>query len=798
MDKGKAKNLTLSYSRKYLTKKIVGQCFTPGDHNLVDKIICGNGFTSNFLKIPPNKKHQSNIIIVPNKRVVQSKQLAHYRDCSKNKASIGFIYGDDSSDKVDFKEFETMMFVVDSFLNYIDIIKKNKDLVDKILIDECHSMLIQSVFRHRLEGFSQLMTDTFPDKAIVSVTATPMLFQNANIKLLPKKIKQRTINVTEHQERTLERIKIDLKKGVKVIVALQDARLIRKLANNKNILSANIKVGTTLYQKILENVTVDLNENSNLTIISSAGFEGFDVDNGINRIYIFEDRAYEHQTFYTQNIIQVIGRSRKGTNYIEWCRLSNQSRKKLLSKTAMIKKSKSRKISFEKKMTDKNYSFIPKFFDKSIDTGFGLITKLELNHEKYNLEKELVDADLKGLHVYDKYLKERGFVINKLNEGSKRFTLKNPSHKKAFERVKTNKAILKKLNLFDDISIDLYEKPSTNIFTSRDGYIKAYEVFLRRKYWSDDKMRFTLNKDEVDYLEGIDVLNGDQLNEILGYQAIKNYEWIQSCVKYISYKAKKEKQQTVSRFTKEYINWVDDLERNLEGRYMRLIMAISQAKIKFPRKIRNSRDFNLTTEVSISILKDVCKKFNKKMFEVDIVSCNIRIIYAHCGLELPNDFYGENKKNKKAINQLINMISIEHPKEKVIDVIGYKKNRIKDLKRYGFDKKVIDFLINNFWRKPKDSLYNFCAYHERNICNNLMNELINHTEKVEVYSENERESIRTTRYVRRHDSLLIFGGCPEMDTVIADFEYLGFKGWFDNNKINWHQYALEEIQTMAF
>ena len=144
------------------------------------------------------------------------------------------------------------------------------------------------------------------------------------------------------------------------------------------------------------------------------------------------------------------------------------------------------------------------------------------------------------------------------------------------------------------------------------------------------------------------------------------------------------------------------------------------------------------------------------------------------------------------------MISIEHPKEKVIDVIGYKKNRIKDLKRYGFDKRVIDFLINNFWRKPKDSLYNFCAYHERNICNNLMNELINHTEKVEVYSESERKSIRTTRYVRRHDSLLVFGGCPEMDTVIADFEYLGFKGWFDNNKINWHQYALEEIQTMAF
>ena len=71
---------TFSYSTKYLNTDIVDRCFTPGSHNLVDKIICGNGFTTSFLQIPPNKKHQANIIIVPNKRVVQSKQQSYNKD----------------------------------------------------------------------------------------------------------------------------------------------------------------------------------------------------------------------------------------------------------------------------------------------------------------------------------------------------------------------------------------------------------------------------------------------------------------------------------------------------------------------------------------------------------------------------------------------------------------------------------------------------------------------------------------------------------------------------------------------
>ena len=64
MSKSQSPKLTFSYSTKYLNTDIVDRCFTPGSHNLVDKIICGNGFTTSFLQIPPSKKYQANIIIV--------------------------------------------------------------------------------------------------------------------------------------------------------------------------------------------------------------------------------------------------------------------------------------------------------------------------------------------------------------------------------------------------------------------------------------------------------------------------------------------------------------------------------------------------------------------------------------------------------------------------------------------------------------------------------------------------------------------------------------------------------------
>lgn len=758
----------VQYDTVYLSNEIVLNCFEKNKHNFVDKVVCGNGFTTSFLQIEPTQKYQSNIIIVPNRQVVISKKISYDEDVNAHKVKIGFIYGDDDADKVNFAKFDVMMFVVDSFLNYIDVLIKNRDLIDKIMVDEAHSFPIQSTYRNRLVSFQKYITETFTDKSIVSVTATPMLFQKVDIKIVPKEIENRTIYISQNQENTLTRIQDALLRKENVIVALQDARILKRLADSKNILKANVKVGTTMFQKILENVVLNYDSDSNLTIISSAGFEGFDVVNGLNNIFILEDRNFDYQTFYTQNISQIIGRSRKGTVYIEWCRMSNANRTALKTKEEMTKQANSKKVSFEKKMTDKNYAFIPKYFDVDYDIDFGLITDLKLNDEKYDLHNELSDADLKGMRIYTKFFNDRGFDLKYLDDGTKRLNLKTPSHQKAFDTVKLNRGVLKQFDLFSDIRLDLYPKVNRKSEKSDNtkDYIREIELFLRRKYWDAEKLPFKMK--DFEYLH----LSKDICNEMRCYNHLTNPKELKERVSFIIKERTSAKQESICRKSREYKIWKSDLEKNTLDRYIRLNMAFCQSEFKIPNKIRNSRNYNLLTEVSMPLIEAVGYEYNTIATEIDIVSCNPRVIYAFCGLDLPSDFYGIDKVNKKAINKLINTLS-KHQDYKN-EPISYKKNKIKALRKFGFHEDVITFLITEFWDKPKDSLFNFCAYHEKEIINKLTAKLINISEDTDY----------KIRYVRRHDSVIIFGGMTpsdkqELPQAIADFKYLGLRTWFN-------------------
>jgi hypothetical protein len=747
------------YNTPYLSTDIVENCFIPNQHTFVDKNACGNGFTTAFLNILPTESYKCNLIIVPNRQVIISKQESYHKDNNTNKIKIGFLYGDDSADGLEFHKFDVMMFVADSFINYIDRIKNNENYIDKLLIDESHTYLIQSSYRKALNQFQKLVVDTFPTKAIVSVTATPMLSQVPNVVIRNKNILKRDINVSQNQERTIDRIQADLRNNKKVIIALQDARILKKLTDKDNKLAANVKVGVTMFQKILENVVLDVDVNSNLTIISSSGFEGFDVSNGVNNIYIFEDRAFDYQTFYSQNIVQIIGRSRGGTKYIEWSRIPHLNRTELLPKETMIKKANSDRISYEKKLTDKNYSYIPKFFEVDFNDDFGLITGLTFNDDKYNLAKELEDGDLKGLSIYDEFFKDRGFTLKYIDDGTKRLNIKAPSHLQAFKNVKLNKDVLKKFDLFKDVRLDLYTKGSVK------EYIKAYEVYLRRKYWSADELVFTMEASE--YLH----VSKDLCNEMKCYNIL--IAPIDDFIKYLIKDGVQKKQQELYRKNKEYKQWESNFKQNIQDRFIRLVMAVSQPKIYIPKKIRNNRDYNLTTEISMRVIKEAVDLFNNLCTEVDITSCNPRIIYALCGLDLPTDFYGKNKENKRGINKVLNQISKYHPISFKYDVDKYKYNKVQELRKYGFDERVISFLFKEFWNRPKDSLFNTCAYHEKKIIDKLTNELINTNES----------SGNSVQYIRRHDSVIVFGAYDNIEAVTDNFDYLGFNGWFNGKHV---------------
>lgn len=753
-----------SYKGRYLSLRLVDKCFRENQHTFVDKVVTGNGFTYSYLRLPV-EHNKTNLIIVPNREVVISKKEAYDRDIANGitpKNRIGFIFGSDSSDTLDFDKFDVIMFVADSFLLLKEQILFLFPRIGRILIDECHTMAIQSVFRYLLRGFVPMILEEFKGKTIVSVTATPMLFQEADIRLVPNNIDKRVINISTNQEKTLKTLIQKLNNNENCVVALQNANILRKLTDKDNVLTASIKTGKVLYQRILESVTLIDDKESNLTIISSAGFEGFDVENGINNVFIFEDRSYDYQTFYTQNVVQIIGRPRQGTSHIEWCRLDNANRKAIKEREEIQKKIDSERISLEKKLYDPNYRYVAKYCVKAQDMELGLITKLEIDDVLYSLDKELADADIDGLSMYDKFFETRGFTINNLNNGRSRMKSRGVRHSVAHKNVLINKEIVQKGCYFDDIHLDLYSKEKLK------DYKYAYEIYLRRKYWYLEELPWS---DAVD-LDDIDNVQAFK-NELLCLDMISDADDVKRRSLDILKKAKKRKKEVICPKSNEYKTWLEKNVLAMENVFPKLLMALSQEKIRVPSKIRGSRDFNLTTEVSINIVNDIAQLFDTQMVEKDIVSCNIRIIYAFCGLLLPENFYGENKKNKKAINSLLNKISKYHPEDYKFDVQKWKENRIDEMKGFSFDKKVIKFLIDTFWEKEKDAVYNFCAYHEMKLLGKLTQQLIY---KVEAFDLN-------TRFIRRHDSILVFGEYHDsFNEVINNFVYLNTNKWFDKTE----------------
>ena len=737
-----AKPTILHNPNKYLSAEIVNSCFEIGVHSLVDKQVTGNGFTTAFLQTKPTKDFQSNIIIAPNRQVILEKKRK-YDEAKDPKIKIGFIFGDENtianSDKIDFNLYDVLMFVSDSFLMRMDMLKMNKHKIDKILIDESHSVVIGSSYRKKLSRFTEKVKREFNAKAIVSVTATPLLFQKPNIIINNVFIPKRTINITQNTKASLKRLKTLLANGENCIVATQNARIVKSLSKN-NTLNANFRIGKRFQQSLVELFNLEQNSNSNLTIISSSGFEGWDVENGENNVFIFEDRSQEHETFFSANIVQIIGRSRQGTKSIEWVRCTNSKGRTAYPIKEVMNVFFSTRISTEKKITDKNYYYMKYFFDVSKDKRISKgMLGIEFDVNKWHLYNEKQRTDNEGLRIYNSFFTNRGFTLKYIDEGATRLgnnSIKNSAKEK---NILLNKAFIADNKVYDDYRLIIAEK------TSKKEYLKHWETFLRRKYWDkENKFEHYTKREHITCSILYD--NDTRLkleNEILDF-----------------YKAKKLKNDRTKFDKEESEEKYNNLRKNITSITFRLLMMFASDKIALPKKIRVWRDYNLLVEVSYDVLKLIALKFNIPIAEVDVRTCNPRILYALCSLELPTDFYGENKKNKRKINILLNSFALK------------QKHHIKrDLINYGFHPKVIKFILDTFCNeakpKPKGALFNLCAYHEQKIIHDLQRQLI------AVNSED-------ATFIRRHDSVISFGDFKPYTLEKKEFEYLGVKGWFSN------------------
>jgi len=400
----------------YINSETLKQCFTKGVTNHVDKVICGNGFSTAFLNSKP-PKGKVNILIAPNKAVVIDKQNTYeIRRASKSRGlnKQKFFYKESTVKSL--KGADVLVFVADSFLIYKDKLKSISDRINWVLIDEAHSVEIQSLFREKLVDFIYKTRNIIgKETALTTVTATPLLYAKCNLKIKNDTIKKTIIHASNDYVKAIDRIKKLKKKGEKILVATNSSNVIYRLKNDAGVIEANFNIGKNLMSSVTEVGTIKNNDRSNLTIISSRGFEGFDIYGDDYNIFFFEDRSSKEETFYISNLYQALNRCRDGYKRVDFIRLELSDKRKEPFKN--IEKSVQRfvnrtDLSIEQKQTGTYKEWHPfVIFEQPNKEHY---FTLKINHSAVNLYKEKMLYDnLYNTDAFDTFLKDRNIEIIK-------------------------------------------------------------------------------------------------------------------------------------------------------------------------------------------------------------------------------------------------------------------------------------------------------------------------------------------------------------------------------------------------
>ena len=729
-------------TEKYLTPYIVHQCFKPGELLTIDKQVCGNGFSTSFLNLDilPGKV---NIIIAPNKAVLIEKANAYKTRRADFKNRIKFFYKESLDD--DFNEADVLFFVADSFLSRKESILNIAYKVEKVLIDENHSTEIQSLFRSKLVDFDtkikSILTDS--DTAITKITASPNLYNKADIFINNQDIKEQTIITSKDRADTIKRIRADIKNKENVVVFTNSSTLIYHLRNYKNEVRANFIVGSSLMRTLSELIKVVIEPGSNLSIVSSRGFEGFDIYQENAKVYYFEDRATEYESFYISNLYQAISRTRKGAKYIEYCRQEVSSKRKQPFKNIDQDINKfilDKSISIENKHKMEYKKYHP-FVVFSQDSN-GVFT-IKKNDVAINLHKEAVIFDKPfPAPEFEDFIKQRKLIFKDILEVNNRLTKKIRTSQKV-KNLNSNKDLIEKLNLFDDdyrlMIIDFHSHRIADGNEYRKLYLNHLETYLRRKnyngayvYSEREQRALNILRSKNDFKKLV-----KDITYTYDTRSIDKYGFTDS-----------------ESYRKEF----KIKGSNIVGM---LIMMFSNNRINAPKKWVANRNYNLLTSIGIDELKFMGNVFNTDVLEIDARNCFPRILYNLCGKKLPGNFYGDNKENKYKINKYLN--NFFYREDSRTEKRKQRFNAVRKFKEFGFDNDVINYLLNNFFEcKHRGDLFAKLSF--------LESKIISQVKDV--------ANLNNDGIIRRHDSVILFNNKADL-YFLNDFQYLGFKGWFD-------------------
>lgn len=729
---------------RYISNSTLHRCFQKGKHIKVDKVITGNGFSTAFLmEQPPVSK--VNIMIAPNKAVIIDKRDAYNSGRLDSKNHIGFFYKEGTSLISD--SYNIMVFVADSFYLYSKQLWKIRRKINWILIDEAHSVEIQSSFRWVLRDFDNKVERFLNDNvAISSVTASPNHFTKIDIKIINKIIPEQNINITNDRIASIGRIRNDLKNNHKVIVCTNSMPVIYKLRNRDREIGANFIIGSSLIRSCVAAFRFIQDPNSNLMIISARGFEGFDILDENCRVYFFEDRAKDHERFFISNLYQAINRTRKGASYIEYsCRYLADIKELNLSDEDITKFIDNDKITIESKQKKEHESYHKFVIFNQNNEGVFSIKKDTVSH---NLIKEGILYD-SGFDSFESFLSDRNININDLNETQKPI----PNIRLPLEIKKENLLSNKDMIIRNDLFGDEY-KLVVRTFEKFEDYKKYLEQYLIRKV-------FDVGNSLVDE-NGLRGLNNRELIGLSIFSDLKKFEAIVMKV------TKTYNKRSIEKYGKaKSKKYRDEFKEKSSKIVAQFILAFINKQITVPPNWVANRNYNLMTSIGMDEINVIGDLFNTVVQEVDIKSAFPRIIYSKVNKDLPLDFYGEDKKNKITINVSLNNFFYD---EKLgIDKKYQKQNAIRKFERLGFNEEVINYLLENYFEsKDRGALFHHLSFFEKKLISTIK----------ELFIDSELYGI-----VRRHDSLILIGETSKDLSFLNNFEFLGVGGWFDFEKV---------------
>ena len=306
--------IILENKNKYLELDVIEKCFAKGSVNYVDKVVTGNGFTTGFAMLNPSIG-KCNVLIAPNQSVVKDKQKEHASGKFAPNKNVAFVY-EGSGLRGNVKNYQLIVLVADSFVNYAFQLKGN---VDKLMVDEYHSVIIQSAFRYKLKKMMYTLQDDFQDIAVSFVTASPLLYSKIDIRIVNKYMSKRTLYTSNNIEESIKRCVESIKTGRKVLIFAQDSSIVKRILRDSQRNDFKLLAGISFTTTLLSKEVFRLNEDSNIVICSSAAFEGHS-DYSVNGdTYLYMNLGNSHNTFLGCNIYQAIGRLREGYRYAEAC-----------------------------------------------------------------------------------------------------------------------------------------------------------------------------------------------------------------------------------------------------------------------------------------------------------------------------------------------------------------------------------------------------------------------------------------------------------------------------------------------